>query len=224
MGFSLVELVVSMTGGAAVFCLAIATIEHTMKLSNECSGRAEHQQTVARLGQQFRSDVHQVNEFRLEASNGVKLSTLVTYRQPSLTARQPAGASPDSPQLPAGQESKEFVLTTHPLANENAAANHAPSRTTDSALRLTADSGEIITYTVVGSTVTREGTKPGSDIVTRETYRLHKQCSAQLESKDAQHISLLIVRHPPDGGELLENRIVAHAGRLFSLQTLRKGP
>ena len=55
---------------------------------------------------------------------------------PFSNALKPEGASPGSPQLPAGQHSKESVFTTNPLANENAAANESPSKTGASALRL----------------------------------------------------------------------------------------
>lgn len=58
--------------------------------------------------------------------------------QPLLTARQPAGASPGSPQLPAGQLPEAVSLTKYPSSNENAAANHASSRAVASALRLSA--------------------------------------------------------------------------------------
>ena len=51
---------------------------------------------------------------------------------------KPAGASPGSPQLPAGQPPKEVALTKKTIANENAAAKDAPSKTGASALRLRA--------------------------------------------------------------------------------------
>ena len=64
-GMSLVELIVSMTGGAVVFCLAVGTLEQTMKLSKDGAARTEHQATLARLSQQFRNDVHASSEFQL---------------------------------------------------------------------------------------------------------------------------------------------------------------
>ena len=160
-GFSLVELVVSMTGGAAIFCLAIGTVQQTLRLSKEGSARAEHQLAVARLGQQFRSDVHRLSEFRL-----------VNDASPEVTIKS---------------------------------ENEAP-----------------VIYKVAGASVTREVIKTASSAVAREIYRLDSRCSVRFESADDQHMSLVIVRNSPDG-EMLENRIVARTGRLFALQTVKKG-
>ncbi len=123
-----------------------------MNLSNQCDARAAHQMAVARLGQQFRKDVHRSNSFSVEIA----------------------------------------TATTALLKNEGDTST--------------------ITYKVDGSTVTREATMTDSSKVAREIYQLDRQSSARIDSTDSRHLSLLIVRRPPDGSELLENRIVARLG------------
>lgn len=84
-GFSLVELIVTMTAGAIVFGLSISAVERTMKLSKDASARAEHQLTVARLGRQLRSDVHAANGFHSITENSTIRLEMVSDQSPTVT-------------------------------------------------------------------------------------------------------------------------------------------
>lgn len=84
-GFSLVELIVTMTAGAVVFALSINAVERTMKLSKDASARAEHQLTVARLGRQLRSDVHAANGFHSITENSTIRLEMVSDQSPTVT-------------------------------------------------------------------------------------------------------------------------------------------
>lgn len=62
---SLIELVVAMTGSAVVFGLAVGAVQQSMKLSSHAKAQLEHQQTLARLCQQFRSDIRNASSVTL---------------------------------------------------------------------------------------------------------------------------------------------------------------
>ncbi len=87
LGFSLIELIVTMTAGAIVFGLSVSAVDRTMKLSQDASARAEHQLALARLGRQLRSDVHAADDFHSITENSTirlemksEQSTTVTYK------------------------------------------------------------------------------------------------------------------------------------------------
>ncbi len=64
---TLVDLVVGMTGSAIVFGLSVAAVEQTMRMSTQAKVQSDHQQTMARLGQQLRADIQAGASFTVSA-------------------------------------------------------------------------------------------------------------------------------------------------------------
>ncbi len=56
--FTLVELLTTMTMGSSVMLLAIGLVHQSMSMSKLAKVRWEHDQSLARLAERFRSDVH----------------------------------------------------------------------------------------------------------------------------------------------------------------------
>ena len=82
--FTLVELLTTMTVGSSIMLLAIGLVHQSMSMSKLAKNRWEHDQSLARLTQQFRNDVHSASEVILASEKSLSLkladSSIVTYK------------------------------------------------------------------------------------------------------------------------------------------------
>jgi prepilin-type N-terminal cleavage/methylation domain-containing protein len=82
--FTLVEMLMTMTMGSSLMLLAIGLVHQSMSMSKLAKVRGEHDQTLARLAQQFRSDVHLASELISVSADSIHLKladeTTVTYK------------------------------------------------------------------------------------------------------------------------------------------------
>jgi prepilin-type N-terminal cleavage/methylation domain-containing protein len=83
--FTLVELLTTMTIGSSIMLLAIGLVHQSMSMSKLNKARWEHDQSLARLAQQFRSDVHAASEVISVSAESLLLKlddgSLVTYKR-----------------------------------------------------------------------------------------------------------------------------------------------
>lgn len=90
-GFTLVELLTTMTMGSSIMFLAIGLVHQSMTMSKLAKVRWEHDQSLARLAQQFRNDVHTAVEVTSISSESLSLklpdNTTVTYKFEAETLR-----------------------------------------------------------------------------------------------------------------------------------------
>ena len=62
-GFTLIEILATMTMGSGLMLLAIGMVHQMMKLSTETHAIADEHRTVSRLARQFRNDTHLAESF-----------------------------------------------------------------------------------------------------------------------------------------------------------------
>lgn len=82
--FTLVELLMSLTMGGSVMLLAIGLVHQSMSMSKLSKVRWEHDQSTARLAQQFRNDVHFASALTSASADLVELKltddSTITYK------------------------------------------------------------------------------------------------------------------------------------------------
>ena len=82
--FTLVEMLMTMTMGSSLMLLAIGLVHQSMSMSKLAKIRGEHDQSLARLTQQFRVDVHLASELTSVSTDLLSLkfadNSLVTYK------------------------------------------------------------------------------------------------------------------------------------------------
>ncbi len=85
--FTLVELLTTMTMGSSLMLLAVGLVHQSMSMSKLAKIRGEHDQSLARLAQQFRSDVHTASELISISSESLTLrltdESMVIYKRES---------------------------------------------------------------------------------------------------------------------------------------------
>jgi prepilin-type N-terminal cleavage/methylation domain-containing protein len=90
-GFTLVELLTTMTMGSSIMLLAIGLVHQSMTMSKLAKVRWEHDQSLARLAQQFRSDVHAAAEVTSISAESLSLklpdNSAITYKFEADTLR-----------------------------------------------------------------------------------------------------------------------------------------
>ncbi len=83
--FTLVEMLMTMTMGSSLMLLAIGLVHQSMSMSKLSKTRGEHDRSLARLAQQFRSDVHLASALVSVSSDAVSLKladeSTVTYER-----------------------------------------------------------------------------------------------------------------------------------------------
>ena len=94
-GFTLIELIVTMTTGSALMVLAIGLVHQSMSLTSLNRERADYQRTCGRLATQWRGDVHRASEAAAPSEVSLDLidsaGDVVSYRSESgrVIRRQP---------------------------------------------------------------------------------------------------------------------------------------
>lgn len=87
--FTLVEMLMTMTMGSSLMLLAIGLVHQSMSMSKLAKVRGEHDQSLARLAQQFRSDVHLASELVSFSPDLIHLKladdSTVTYKREAAT-------------------------------------------------------------------------------------------------------------------------------------------
>lgn len=71
--FTLVELIIALSASSVLMVLAIGLVHRSMSASSLAKGRADDQQTLVRLSNQFRKDVHASSAAELSDSNQLRL-------------------------------------------------------------------------------------------------------------------------------------------------------
>jgi prepilin-type N-terminal cleavage/methylation domain-containing protein len=73
-GFTLIEMLVVITGLSMLLGLCAVTIQVLMRVSSDAQARRSASAALGRLAEQFREDVHGCDEAQLQPSGGVRLS------------------------------------------------------------------------------------------------------------------------------------------------------
>ncbi len=105
-GFTLTELLVVMAAGSSVMLTGVAMLHQSLRLTSATRQRAAEHQTLFRLADQFRRDVHFAEELVVESPESVRISIhggdIVQYRaEPAgcervVLAPPPQDAAPDA--------------------------------------------------------------------------------------------------------------------------------
>jgi len=90
--FSLIEMLMTMTMGSSLMLLAIGLVHQSLSLSKLGKARSEHDNSLNRLAQQFRSDAHSASAVLAASAESLQLSmpdsTTVTYRAEESSVRR----------------------------------------------------------------------------------------------------------------------------------------
>ena len=94
--FTLVEMLMTMTMGSSLMLLAIGLVHQSMAVSKLSKTREEHSRSLARLAQQFRSDVHLATALVSVSPDSVSLqladeSTVIYQRDAANVTRETSG-------------------------------------------------------------------------------------------------------------------------------------
>jgi prepilin-type N-terminal cleavage/methylation domain-containing protein len=83
-GFTLSEMLVTLTTGSSLMLLAIGLVHQSFSLSKLAKTRSEHERSIARMALQFRSDAHSAVELTAVSADSVVLKmpdhSAVSYR------------------------------------------------------------------------------------------------------------------------------------------------
>jgi prepilin-type N-terminal cleavage/methylation domain-containing protein len=103
--FTLVELLMTMTMGSSLMLLAIGLVHQSMSMSKLAKIRGDHDRTLARLAQQFRSDIHRATELVSVSNDAVKLKLV---EESYVTYKRDAAIVTRELMVPTGVEAREL--------------------------------------------------------------------------------------------------------------------
>ena len=96
-GFTMVEIMVTMTIGSALMVLGVGLVHQTLTLSTASRVRSDHLRSLNRLARQFRADIHRASSCTIESPDQMLLempdSRTVTFTADSniIVRLQPTG-------------------------------------------------------------------------------------------------------------------------------------
>ncbi len=112
-GFTLTELLITMTAGSALMVLAVGLVHQSMHLTSAARRGADEHRAMSRLASQFRADIRMADRVTLESDSQIRISIPeqgeVTYIAEAATcARTIADPSAGDRNAQAGRESYQL--------------------------------------------------------------------------------------------------------------------